>query len=143
MLIDREQAQTNNRPLGLDSFPTPVTGLINDIVPTTGDVHLYSDPATYYGQRPTLYADCEGMSGGEKLPMGVACKEKIEAAKANTRMAKSKFRKPLVWASGPKQSREFSVKRLYPRILYTFSDVIVFVLREARCVLPMFSPTCP
>lgn len=133
MLIDREQAQTDSRPRGADCFPTPVTGLINDIVPTTGDVHLYSDPATYQGARPTLYADCEGMSGGEKLPMGIACKEKLDAAKANTRMVKSKFRKPLEWANGAKgQSREYSVKRLYPRILYTFSDVIVFVLREAR-----------
>lgn len=133
MLIDREQAQTDTRPPGANSFPTPVTGLIDDLVPTTGDVHLYSDPATYPGEYPILYADCEGMSGGEKLPMGVACKEKLENAKSNTRMAKSKLRKPLEWANGTKtQSREFSVKRLYPRILYTFSDVIVFVLREAR-----------
>jgi hypothetical protein len=103
------------------------------MVPTTGDVHLYSDPTTYLGERPTLYADCEGMSGGEKVPMGIACKEKLDAAKSNTRMAKSKLRKPLEWANGAKaQSREYSVKRLYPRILYTFSDVIVFVLREAR-----------
>ncbi|KAK3379099.1 hypothetical protein B0T24DRAFT_716735 [Lasiosphaeria ovina] len=133
MLIDREQACTNTRPHHADIFSAPVTGLVNDNIPTTGDVHLYSDPSTYSGRRPILYADCEGMSGGEKLPRGVACKEKLEAAKATTRVAKSKLRKPLEWANGAKpQSREYAVKRLYPRILYTFSDVVVFVLREVR-----------
>ncbi len=140
MLIDREQARTRTQPPnGADSFPTPVTGRTADLVPTTGDVHLYSDPATYRGERPTLYADCEGMSGGEKLPMGIACKEKFEAAKSGPRLSRTISRtnkirrKPLEWANGTKsQSREYSVKRLYPRILYTFSDVIVFVLREAR-----------
>lgn len=110
-----------------------MTGLVNDTIPTTGDVHLYSDPGTFVEKRPILYADCEGMSGGEKLPMGVACKEKLEAAGSNSRIGRSKLRKPLEWANGAKtQSREFSVKRLYPRILYTFSDVVVFVLREVR-----------
>ncbi|KAK3389280.1 hypothetical protein B0H63DRAFT_537088 [Podospora didyma] len=133
MLINREQAKINTRPRGADTFPGPVTGLLDDFVPTTGDVHLYSDPATYSGRQPILYADCEGMSGGEKLPRGVACKEKLEAAKASTRVAKSKLRKPLEWANSSKpQSREYAVKRLYPRILYTFSDVVVFVLREVR-----------
>jgi len=133
MLINREQARTRNHSHTPESFPAPVTGLVNDMIPTTGDVHLYSDPGTFAEKRPILYADCEGMSGGEKLPMGVACKEKLEAGRANTRIGRSKLRKPLEWANGAKaQSREFSVKRLYPRILYTFSDVVVFVLREVR-----------
>ena len=141
MLIDREQARTTTQPPhGTDSFPTPVTGRANDLVPTTGDVHLYSDPASYQGERPTLYADCEGMSGGETLPMGIACKERLEAAKSGApRLSRTLSRpnrirrRPLEWANGARaQSREYTVKRLYPRILYTFSDVIVFVLREAR-----------
>ena len=41
----------------------------------------------------------------------------------------------LAWADSARtQSRQHSVRELYPRILYTFSDVVVFVLREARCV---------
>ena len=134
MLIDREQAR-NYPPNPEEQFPTPVTGRVGDLAPTTGDVHLYSDPGTYVEERPILYADCEGLNGGEKRPLGSVCKEKLEAAKSNTRMTtKSKLRRPLKWANGnPKyQSRDYSTKYLYPRILYTFSDVIVFVLREAR-----------
>ncbi len=134
MLIDREQTVSQRHDPD-ESFPGPVTGRVDDMVPTTGDVHLYSDPRTYWGERPTLYADCEGMSGGEKPPLGIACRERLEAAKSTTRMGgKSKLRKPLHWANGhvKYQSREYSVKHLYPRILYTFSDAIVFVLREAR-----------
>jgi hypothetical protein len=68
-LIDREQAKTITRPVTADCFPGPVTGRIDDLVPTSGDVHLYSDPQTYLGRQPILYADSEGLNGGEKLPM--------------------------------------------------------------------------
>lgn len=30
------------------------------------------------------------------------------------------------------RKREFAVSQLYPRVLYTFSDVVVFVLRNPR-----------
>ncbi len=41
----------------------------------------------------------------------------------------------ILWADKPaKQSREFAVTNLYPRLLFTFSDVVVFVLKEARYV---------
>ncbi|KAK0724572.1 hypothetical protein B0H67DRAFT_657154, partial [Lasiosphaeris hirsuta] len=69
MLINLEQALAGSQSPRADCFPAPVTGLVDDIVPTTGDVHFYSDPATYSERRPILYADCEGMNGGEKLPM--------------------------------------------------------------------------
>jgi GTPase SAR1 family protein len=137
-LIDRE------RPPSADSFPAPVTGLINDLVPTSGDVHLYSDPKSYLSPRPILYADCEGLNGGEKLPMAISFKNKLVerlAEKQAMAASKGKLQRPLpkkdrtkiAWASNAKEeSREFSVAHLFPRILYTFSDVIVFVLREAR-----------
>lgn len=39
----------------------------------------------------------------------------------------------IAWADTPAtQKREFAVGQLYPRILYTFSDVVVFVLRNPR-----------
>lgn len=39
------------------------------------------------------------------------------------------------WATDLKKSgREFAVRHLYPRLLYTFSDVIVFVLRNPKQV---------
>ncbi|KAM7198241.1 hypothetical protein V8F20_006268 [Naviculisporaceae sp. PSN 640] len=140
LLISR--AEKDIRSQRLEKFPVPVTGLSNDIVATTGDVHLYSDPATFLKQTPLLYADCEGLSGGENLPLGAIAKEKVDNSKAsssrNTRSHVSRVlvkgkTKVLAWADSAKtQSRQHSVQELYPRILYTFSDVIVFVLREAR-----------
>ena len=40
----------------------------------------------------------------------------------------------ITWAdTNIKQSREYAVTNLYPRLLYTFSDVVVFVLKNPRC----------
>ena len=39
----------------------------------------------------------------------------------------------ITWANTEeKRSRQFAVTNLYPRLLYTFSDVVVFVLKNAR-----------
>ena len=51
-------------------FASPVVGSVNDNIPTTGDVHLYADPGTYLSKSPMLYADCEGLDGGDNLPRG-------------------------------------------------------------------------
>jgi hypothetical protein len=46
----------------------------------------------------------------------------------------------ITWATtSEKQTREFAVTQLYPRLLYTFSDVVVFALknpRQAALVVP-------
>ncbi|CEI60194.1 hypothetical protein FVEN_g6376 [Fusarium venenatum] len=129
MLIDRQQAKQVNS----SDILAPVPGLVGDNVATTGDVHLYEDPGTYHAQSPFLYADCEGMTGGEHAPRGLACREKIESAKRSGKTVKNLLRKKITWADNPKmQSREYAVTSLFPRILYTFSDVVVFVLREVR-----------
>jgi hypothetical protein len=128
MLINREQARVRDTST---YYPAPIPGLVGDNIPTTGDVHLYSDPGTFLDQQPILYADCEGMTGGENAPRGLTAREKIESAK--NKLVKDKLRKRLRWATNPKmQSREYAVTCLFPRILYTFSDVVVFVLREVR-----------
>lgn len=136
MLINREHSRALKTQDGSTNlFPVPVPGLSGDTVPTTGDVHLYSDPGTYYAQKPVLYADCEGLTGGENTPRGMAGQLITDTAKKG----KNKLRKRVAWANNPKmQSREFAVSSLFPRILYTFSDVVVFVLREARFVLFAF-----
>lgn len=136
MLINREHSRVQNQNNYSDVFPVPVPGLIGDNVPTTGDVHLYSDPGTYYEKKPILYADCEGMTGGEQTPRGLKSRPMVESARKSMGKNKYKLRKRLAWATNPKmQSREFAVTSLFPRILYTFSDVVVFVLREVRYVL--------
>ncbi|KAI1362066.1 FabD/lysophospholipase-like protein [Xylaria arbuscula] len=104
--------------LGLDAaFPSPVTSSNNDRVPTTGDVHLYADPVSYRGKTPMLYADCEGLDGGEAIPRGL--RHRAESTESSS-------------ARSSRAAQQYAVTQLYPRLLYTFSDVVVFVMRNAR-----------
>jgi len=120
-----------------ETFETPVVGAAGRDVATSEDVHLYLDPDSSESQVPLLFADCEGLEGGERDPVGAKLKRKLASSQNN---ASSSRRKPtsereLVWADTPKkQSRDFAVAHLYPRLLYTFSDVIVFVLKNPRYV---------
>lgn len=154
-------------------FPSPVTSSNNDRVPTTGDVHLYADPLSYYGKAPMLYADCEGLDGGEATPRGLrhrtgdisdhvdgmhsSSARNARAAQRSANIssrssssnrgfqtAHNEVRKKLqkcrhasqrdiAWAVTPEtKKREYAVTQLYPRLLYTFSDVVVFVMRNPR-----------
>lgn len=122
------------------SFETPVVGSVkNDKSPTSGDVHLYADPETAYTSLPMLYADCEGLHGGETKPAASKYRERKKKKKADS-MPKDTFitrrdRKLAFEESGKEQGkRELSVRNVYPRLLYTFSDVVVFVLRNTRYV---------
>ncbi|KAF4967420.1 hypothetical protein FSARC_5033 [Fusarium sarcochroum] len=136
MLIDHQQAWTENP----DRFLTPVPGLVGDNMPTTGDVHLYEEPKTYLTQSPIFYADCEGMTGGEQMPRGLARRGKVDSTRdtmERTRLVKKPHK--IRWANQLKMgSREFAVKSLFPRILYTFSGVVVFVIREVSLALRTF-----
>lgn len=116
------------------SFPSPVVGTpLNNHAPTTGDVHLYSDPASHTGEFPMLYADCEGLEGGEYMPI---------SAQYNRRPRLAIVQRDIEWAKSPNSSkRQYAVTQLYPRLLYTFSDVIVFVLRNAKYVYYCFRST--
>lgn len=103
-------------------------------VPTSGDVHLYADQRTHADQLPILYADCEGFEGGEKTPMGARLHKRPNS---DPRLAQPEFAQaqshPIEWANTEEsRQREYAVKELYPRLLYTFSDVVVFVLRNPK-----------
>lgn len=118
-------------------FKSPVVGSVrNDKSPTSGDVHLYADPATAFTQLPILYADCEGLEGGEVPPVASQLQErrhKISPSQVRQRLFSSKPRKLDVANQNPEANRrEWAVKNLYPRLLYTFSDAVVFVLRNTR-----------
>ncbi|KAF2096172.1 FabD/lysophospholipase-like protein [Rhizodiscina lignyota] len=137
MLIERKTNGFDERHL----FPTPVVGTMkNDIVPTSGDVHLYADPPTYFGQFPLLYADCEGLDGGETLPIGAQSRNSggdsraHDSGRLKKRLRLSRnVQRDITWADSPeKQKREYGVTELYPRLLYTFSDVVVFVLQNPK-----------
>ncbi|KAF2134377.1 hypothetical protein P153DRAFT_402048 [Dothidotthia symphoricarpi CBS 119687] len=147
MLIDQQERK--HRPSDWN-FPSPVAGsLSNGSVPTSGDVHLYSDPSTYAAEYPMLYADCEGLEGGESIPMAMQyrnsastpSKEKgkdnhpVREHRKRRRVTKSLHSRQIdiKWANSPdKLKRQYAVTELYPRLLYTFSDVIVFVLRNPK-----------
>ncbi|KAF8852713.1 hypothetical protein BDZ45DRAFT_807214 [Acephala macrosclerotiorum] len=151
-LIDYQERMKNIQAKG--EFPSPVAGSANAHAPTSGDVHLYSDPGTYHSRYPVLYADCEGMDGGEKIPLGAQQTQKDENTARrqsiglqsihhsitsklprNGKLQKSNkiWKHEIKWANNPeKRKREFAVRNLYPRILYAFSDIVVFVLRNDR-----------
>jgi hypothetical protein len=120
MLIKREQAGMRDEKEHL----APVPGLSGANIPTTGNVHLYADPGTYYTRKPMLFADCEGIAGGESIPLGLSSHK--------DRKIKRRLQKQLKWATGSKRSREYTVATLFPKILYTFSDVVVFILQEPK-----------
>lgn len=119
-------------------YTTPVVGVSGSDVPTSEDVHLYLEPQTAYTHTPVLFADCEGLTGGTREPMGAIFKKKHRKAGAEA-SAKDRPTVPKIsereisWAdSALRRSRKFAVTNFYPRLLHTFSDVVVFVLREAR-----------
>lgn len=58
----------------------------HDKSPTSGDVHLYADPKTAYTRLPMLYADCEGLQGGEIEPAANKLRrgKKVTKVKAKT-----------------------------------------------------------
>ena len=120
---------------------TPVIGATGQDVPTSGDVHLYPDPQTFESDSPILYADCEGLRGGEREPIATRFKRKEKTSKIGRidsfekKMAKNPYtsEREITWAdTNAKRSREFAVTHLYPRLLYTFSDVVVFVEKNSR-----------
>jgi energy-coupling factor transporter ATP-binding protein EcfA2 len=129
-------------PAGSKSQVPVVGSSLHQDVPTSGDVHLYADPTTFEGDLPILYADCEGLDGGERQPMGARARNKKGVSDKRTHSFIKQIRKQhhtsereIVWATTPKtRSREYHVRNLYPRLLYTFSDVIVFVTKNPRVI---------
>lgn len=134
ILIERAQAESSTK------FPSPVTSSSNDRIATTGDVHLYAEPSSFSSPTPMLFADCEGLNGGERVPRGLKHRtfnrEEGTSIRPGLRpLLQSRYssQRNILWASTPAtMKREFSVTQLYPRLLYTFSDVVVFVLRNPR-----------
>jgi len=112
------------------SFPTPVVGLRGSPTATSVDVHLYADRNTFSTSYPILYADCEGLDAGEELPR--ACRRAHRGETRRYPISGGRVRY-LDWANTEERStRSFIVSELYPRLLYIFSDVVVFALRNVQ-----------
>lgn len=129
MLINLQD--TENNPAAKARHPSPVVGSVNDNIPVSANVHLYADPQTISTKTPILFADCEGLEGGESVPKAEASRMRDIASELKRRHRASR---KLSWAMNDKEKskREYAVTELYPRILYTFSDVVVFVLRNPK-----------
>lgn len=119
---------------GQGPIETPVIGGADTLdTPTSGDVHLFRDPSTWQDERPFLYADCEGLEGGEKVPLAIAAERR--ASFKNLFYDYRARHKIIQWATGKKKNRAWMVKNFYPRILFTFSDVVVYVTKNFRSVM--------
>ena len=118
-----------------DGFPAPVVGAIaNESVPTSDGVSMYADPATNESSQPIMYIDCEGFEGGEKTPLGSQVRRHNPAPDDDANQTEDSVRvRSIKWATTEEsRRREYAVTSLYPRILYTFSDCVVFVLRNPK-----------
>ena len=116
-------------------FPAPVVGAIaNESVPTSDGVSMYLDPTTSESRHPIMYVDCEGFEGGEKTPLGSRMRRHEPLFDDHEYQLDNSVRvRPIKWATTEEsRQREYAVTRLYPRILYTFSDCVVFVLRNPK-----------
>ncbi|RSL62818.1 hypothetical protein CEP53_004625 [Fusarium sp. AF-6] len=111
---------------GFRDYAAPVVGASqNQQQPTSGDVHLYVDPMSFGTDNPKLYVDCEGLNGGDNIPQSLN-------AIARAKKLLNGIQRTIFGAEG--KGREFIVSQVYSRILYTFSDVVVFVLVNTRTI---------
>ena len=133
----------------------PVVGKRNSTVPTSGDVHLYADylPEKEFLDRPIFYADCEGFDGGAVVPSGSFAHKRSQMNRRRysnhgqnfqskvddwiqylVRHARRKTFSLLSYDpnTGNVPTREHYIEKLFPRLLYNFSDVVVFVVKEPR-----------
>ncbi|KAK7557627.1 hypothetical protein IWX91DRAFT_110775 [Phyllosticta citricarpa] len=130
LLIDLQASKAD-----VAAHPTPVVGESGVLDPTSSDVHLYCDPSTEHQNDPILFADCEGLTGGSRPPVSAMMKTKFLVNDAEEGIGSNHAfplsSREITWDCS---SREAAVAQLYPRLLYTFSDVVVFVLKNHRVV---------
>lgn len=92
---------------------------------------------------PVLLADCEGLEGGNLEPSALRILKQFKKTTNLPGRLKHQFKpstwvdnqqsRPVGWAITESQkTREHVVKELYPRLLYTFSDVVVFAAKDAK-----------
>ena len=117
----------------------PVVGQrANRVTPTSGDIHLYRCPMREERNRnyPLFLADCEGFSKAEASPPGSLAAhvlDEIELGQNQTARVTRVWNRPRLelkqMTSG--STRRKAVKHLFPRLLYTFSETVVYVTTEA------------
>lgn len=124
------------------NFPSPVPGITGRDIPTSEDVHLYADPLTVGTENPIFYADSEGLDGGEREPLAATLRKTREKRESESFGSESDYlptrnytEREVLWVtSKTRRTRQFAASQLYPRILFAFSDVVVFVHRNPRAI---------
>jgi energy-coupling factor transporter ATP-binding protein EcfA2 len=124
----------------VQGFPSPIPGINGRDLPTSEDVHLYADPLTVGSEFPIIYADSEGLDGGEREPLAATLRKTRERRESESfgsdsdqLPSRSYTEREVAWmTSKTKRTRQFAAAQLYPRILFAFSDVVVFVHRNPR-----------
>jgi hypothetical protein len=77
------------------------------------------------------FADCEGLDGGNKLP--IAARAVMRMGKFGTNLKGKRIQElRMKWATGEQKSRGWMVRKFYPRILFTFSDCVCYVTKNFR-----------
>ncbi|KAF8457056.1 hypothetical protein BDZ91DRAFT_509801 [Kalaharituber pfeilii] len=121
---------------GKHDFETPVVGEAEHAhLPTSSDVHVFIDPKSRGSERPIIYADCEGLHGGNQAPQAII----------QIQEAKKQYRKRGLRAQGRRlrslrianlrreqRCRGWVVTEFYPKILFTLSEVVCYVTRNLR-----------
>ncbi|KAI5801210.1 hypothetical protein EDC01DRAFT_647235 [Geopyxis carbonaria] len=115
---------------------------------TSFNVHMYADESTLSARYPLVYADSEGLEGGNNPTASRLITAELNAEQeTNSKTKTSKRRasvpgfghcapisedffgaeKTIIKVDDPAVTREIYVDQIYPRILYSLSDVICFV----------------
>jgi len=69
------------------------------------------------------------MEGGTKIPVAVRAVSRVK----RMGLKSQRFREiRLKWAHGELKTRQWIVKQFFPRVLFTFSDVVVYVTKNFR-----------
>ncbi|RTE69521.1 hypothetical protein BHE90_016099 [Fusarium euwallaceae] len=120
-----------SNPSSTNHFKTPAVGDPGSLQSTSSNVHLYVDPRTFQTRSPILYAECEGMDRDEiptemrKFQVGAsASRDPLSHASQISELNSQ----DIIWSKMPKGAwtRKDIIRTLFPRILYIFSDVVVF-----------------
>lgn len=76
---------------GFEAWLTPVVGGKGVTEPTSEDVHLYADPVSAITEAPIFFADCEGLSGGEREPMSAKFRRQLKKNNETTNLCHNPF----------------------------------------------------
>ncbi|ETI28069.1 hypothetical protein G647_00518 [Cladophialophora carrionii CBS 160.54] len=112
----------------------PVVAGANFSMPITGDVHLYADSRTLETNHPVLYIDSEGLDGGSYPPLGARSRRNQPRVSTKVQCSQDYVsERPIAWAGpGERRTRTYTTERFHQRILYSISDVVVFVATNTR-----------